>query len=66
MTLAVAILVVLRGFLLRPMQMITERFASLADGDRSQPIEQPETLCQEMRDLAATYERLREADEKKE
>ena len=30
MTLAVAILVVIRGFLLRPIQMITERFASLA------------------------------------
>jgi methyl-accepting chemotaxis protein len=61
-TLAGAIIVVIRGFLLRPIQMINERFATLAEGERSQPIEQPETLCQEMRDLAATYERLRGAD----
>ena len=64
-TLAVAIIVVIRGFLLRPMQMINERFRSLADGDRSQPIDQPEGLCQEMRDLAETYERLRVSDEEK-
>jgi len=62
-TLAVVMLVVIRGFLLRPMQMITERFAALARGDRSQPIEQPEALCQEMQDLAATYERIRASDE---
>ncbi len=62
-TLAVVILVVIRGFLLRPMQMLTERFASLARGDRSRPIEQPETLCQEMQDLAASYEQLRKPDE---
>jgi methyl-accepting chemotaxis protein len=62
--LAVAILVVIRGFLLRPIQMINERFRSLAEGDRPRPIEQAETLCQEMQDLAATYERVRAADEK--
>jgi methyl-accepting chemotaxis protein len=64
--LAVAIIVVLRGFVLRPMQMINERFAALAGGDRSQPIGQPETLCQEMQELAANYERMRTAgDEEK-
>lgn len=63
-TLSVAVIVVLRGFLLRPIQMITERFRSLAGGDRSHPIEQPETLCQEMQDLAATYEQLRSPEEK--
>jgi methyl-accepting chemotaxis protein len=63
--LAVAIIVVIRGFLLRPIQMINERFASLAKGDRSCPIDQPETLCQEMQDLAASYEQLRTADEKR-
>jgi methyl-accepting chemotaxis protein len=62
--LAVVILVVIRGFLLRPIQMITERFKALAGGDRSQPIDQPETLCAEMRDLAGTYEQLRTSDEK--
>lgn len=64
--LAVAIIVVLRGFLLRPMQMINERFASLAEGDRSRPIDQPETLCREMQDLAESYERLRTAGEEQE
>jgi methyl-accepting chemotaxis protein len=62
-TLAVVILVVIRGFLVRPMQMISERFAALARGDRSQAIGQPETLCQEMQDLAASYERLRKPGE---
>lgn len=64
-TLAVAIIVVIRGFVLRPMQMVNERFRSLAEGDRSQPIDQPEALCQEMRDLAESYERLRASDEGK-
>ena len=64
--LAVAIIVVIRGFLLRPMQMINERFAALAKGDRSRPIDQPETLCQEMQDLAGSYEQLRTADEERE
>jgi methyl-accepting chemotaxis protein len=62
MVLAVAIVVVIRGFLVRPIQMINSRFQSLAAGDRAQPIEQPETLCQEMQDLAASYERLRRSD----
>ena len=62
-TLAVAIIVIIRGFVLRPMQMINERFTALAGGDRSRPIEQPETLCQEMQDLAANYERLRTSGE---
>ena len=64
--LAVAIIVVVRGFLLRPIQMINERFASLAKGDRSRPIDQPETLCQEMQDLAASYEQLRKPGEEPE
>jgi hypothetical protein len=62
-TLAVAIIVVIRGFLLRPIEMINERFLSLAEGDRSKSIDQPETLCQEMRELAENYERLRGAGE---
>src|SRR4051812_34663082 len=61
--LAVAIIVVLRGFLLRPIQMINERFAALVKGDRSRPIDQPETLCHEMQELAGSYEQLRTADE---
>jgi hypothetical protein len=60
----VAIIVVIRGFLLRPIEMINERFRSLAERDHSRPIEHPETLCHEMRDLAASYGRLRGPDEK--
>jgi methyl-accepting chemotaxis protein len=62
-TLAVAIIVVIRGLLLRPIEMINERFRSLAEGDRSKSIDQPETLCQEMRELAETHEQLRGAGE---
>ena len=65
-TLAVAIIIIIRGFLLRPVEMMNERFAALAAGDRSKPIEQPETLCQEMRELAASYEQLRGSSEEKE
>jgi hypothetical protein len=65
-TLAVAIIVVVRGFLLRPIQMINERFRSLAEGDRSKAIDQPETLCEEMRDLAESYEQLRQPDKEME
>ena len=64
-TLTVAVIVVLRGFVLRPMQMLTQRFRSLADGDRSKPVDQPEMLCQEMRELAAAYEQLRGPEEEK-
>jgi methyl-accepting chemotaxis protein len=63
--LAVAIIVVIRGFVLRPVQMINDRFRSLAEGDRSKPIDRPETLCHEMQDLAESYEQLRRADEEK-
>lgn len=61
--LAVVIIVVIRGFVLRPMQVIGERFTALAEGDASRKIDQPETLCREMQDLASTYERLRSKEE---
>lgn len=52
-----AILVVLRGVLLRPLDGLTERFTALASGDRTQP--PPEGLCDELQALATQYETLR-------
>lgn len=57
--LAGAILVVLRGVLLRPLAGLSERFAALASGDRSQGVEDADGLCDELRDLAAQHEKLR-------
>lgn len=61
--LAVAVIVVIRGFVLRPMEMLIERFTALADDDRTQKVDKPESLCQEIRGLADSYERLRSKDE---
>jgi methyl-accepting chemotaxis protein len=57
--LAGAILVVIRGFLLRPLAVIGQRFAALAEGDHEAKIEEPETLGEELQALAAHHERLR-------
>jgi methyl-accepting chemotaxis protein len=53
-----SVIVVLRGLLLRPLEMINERFASLAEGRPSEPIEDGEQLCAELRELARHHERL--------
>lgn len=53
------ILVVLRGVLLRPLSEVTEKFAALAAGDRAATVEDPEKLCEELRELAEQHERLR-------
>jgi methyl-accepting chemotaxis protein len=58
--LAGAILVVIRGVLLRPLASLNSRMAALAGGDASQPADDPSSYCQELRDLAENYERLRE------
>jgi methyl-accepting chemotaxis protein len=57
--LAGAILIVLRGYVSRPLQMLNERFASLVDGEPV-PVDTSEPWCEEVRDLAETYEKLRE------
>lgn len=54
-------LIVIRGTLLRPLEVITSRFAMLATGDQSGEIPQPEMLCDELKDLAQQYEELRTA-----
>jgi methyl-accepting chemotaxis protein len=57
--LAGVIIVVVRGFLLRPLAVIDEQLATLAAGGKPEPIENPETLCKEMQSIAAHAERLR-------
>jgi methyl-accepting chemotaxis protein len=57
--LAGVIQIVVRGFLLQPVEAITGRFAKLADGAPGKPIERAELLCTELKLLAAQHERLR-------
>lgn len=59
--LAGAILIVLRGKLLRPLEELTNRFVALRGGDKSQPAPEPADLCDELSALAREYEHLREA-----
>lgn len=54
-------LIVIRGVLLRPLEVITSRFAMLSTGDQSGEIPEPELLCDELKDLAQQYEELRTA-----
>jgi methyl-accepting chemotaxis protein len=57
------ILIVIRGVLLRPLQIITANFTRL-DNDGDTPEEStPEMLCEELQELAQQYERLRDAKE---
>lgn len=54
-------LIIIRGTLLRPLEVITSRFAMLSTGDQSGEIPEPEMLCDELKDLAQQYEELRTA-----
>jgi len=53
------ILIVVRGLLLRPLEMLTQKFVKLAEGRRDQPIAEVDTLCDEMQALARAHEQLR-------
>jgi methyl-accepting chemotaxis protein len=53
------VLVVVRGVLLAPLDALNERMRALADGDASKPADPAESYCDELRELAANYERLR-------
>jgi methyl-accepting chemotaxis protein len=57
-------LIVIRGTLLRPLEIITSRFAMLSTGDQSGEIPEPELLCDELKGLAQQYEELRGAGRK--
>lgn len=54
-----ATLIVVRGYVSQPMRMLSERFEALAEGKEAEPIVDAESLCDEMRDLASSYEQLR-------
>jgi methyl-accepting chemotaxis protein len=58
-------LIVIRGTLLRPLEVITSRFAMLSTGDQSGEIPEPDMLCDELKGLAQQYEELRTAGRKK-
>ena len=59
--LAGIVLIVIRGTLLRPLEVITSRFATLETQDESEEIPDADTLCDEIKGLAGQYERLRGA-----
>jgi methyl-accepting chemotaxis protein len=58
--LAGVVIVVIRGFLLRPLEVIDRHFAALAAGEPAEPIEGRERFCTEMRSLVGHYDRLRD------
>jgi len=53
------ILVVVRGVLTAPLASLNERMAALADGDADKPADPADSYCEELRTLAANYEKLR-------
>ena len=54
-----AVIVVLRGFLLRPLDVIDRRFAAIAAGERTTALEETDKFCPEIRRLAEHQERIR-------
>jgi methyl-accepting chemotaxis protein len=54
-----AIIVVVRGFLLRPLDVLDRRFAAIAAGERAAAVEDTDKFCAEIRRLAGHYERIR-------
>jgi methyl-accepting chemotaxis protein len=63
--LAGLVLIVIRGFLLRPLGVISERFAALASGDSQARVTEQETLCEELQGLGAHHETLRSQAEQR-
>lgn len=59
--LAGVILISIRGVVLRPLAMLSERMAALAAGDPSKPAEPLDGYCDELKELARNYELLRTA-----
>lgn len=54
-----SIIIVIRGYLLRPLASITERFAALSQGNRTQTIANIEFMPEELRAIAEAHEALR-------
>jgi methyl-accepting chemotaxis protein len=53
-----AILIVIRGWLVRPIEVISARFASVGTGERPQPDDDDRFLAVEMAALAAEHQRI--------
>lgn len=60
-----AILIVVRGYLVRPLAAITARFASVGSGERPEPDPDDRYLPEEMKALAAEHERIAELVDKR-
>jgi len=58
MLLAGVVLIVLRGLVTRPMAVLNERMAALADGTPARDLPGAQTWCDEMRALAQHCERI--------
>lgn len=54
-----AVIVVLRGFLLRPLEIIDQRFAAVAAGERTTLLEDTDKFCPEIQRLAAHVAQIR-------
>ncbi|HTU12724.1 MAG TPA: cache domain-containing protein [Allosphingosinicella sp.] len=65
LVLAGAAVIVIRGWLVRPLEAITGRFATIGDGERPEPDPDDRFLAEEMKALAAEHERLAELVEAK-
>ena len=57
--LAGVVIVVVRGFLLRPLDVIDRRFAALAAGERATMLEDTDRFCPEIQRLVEHQERMR-------
>lgn len=53
------IAMVIRGMLLQPLAVVNTRMAALAKGEPAEEIENADAYCDEVRDLAESYEQLR-------
>jgi len=54
-----AVVVVLRGFLLRPLAVIDQRFAAMAAGERTMPVQDGDKFCPEVQRVIAHYDQVR-------
>lgn len=52
------VLVVIRGFLLRPLDVLNARIAARLAGEPAEPLDRPEQFCAEVRELAALQARV--------
>jgi len=60
-----AVLVIVRGLLLAPVQSLGERMGLLVAGDASHPADELDTYVEEVQPIAESYERLRSEETKK-